>query len=124
MSRLNQLMGVIQNSRWGIAGGDKLYTPQIDARLLEVAGLELLELRERLAECEDNLKSMVEQYCGNGYCHSEHGVPINKYSHDFMSAGEYTFEYLVKYGLAEWTVNGVDIRLKHLEISNEHNSNT
>ena len=82
---------------------------------LEAAQEELAELRARLAECEDNLKSMVEQYCRNGYCYSERGVPINKFSHDFMSAGECTFEYLVARGLAEYLENGVDIRLKPLE---------
>ena len=61
-----------------------------------------------LEECEDNLKSMVEQYC-------RYNQEENRFGHDFMSAGECTFEYLVARGLAEYTENGVDIRLKPLE---------
>jgi len=76
---------------------------------------ELADLRNCLAECEDNLKSMVEQYCRNGYFNENDDMSRNKYSHDFMSAGECTFEYLVARGLAEYLENGVDIRLKPLE---------
>jgi hypothetical protein len=61
-------------------------------------------LTEQLKRCESALASMVNQYCriydsGKG-----------EYSHDFMSAGEEAFEYLVNKGLAEYCGNGVDIR--------------
>ena len=57
-----------------------------------------------LEECEENLKSMVEQYC-------RYNEDKNVFGHDFMSAGECTFEYLVARDLAEYTENGVDIRM-------------
>jgi len=66
---------------------------------------ETVSLHHVISECEDYLKSMVEQYC-------RHSSGENRYCHDFMSAGECTFEYLVARGLAEYTENGVDIRLK------------
>lgn len=54
-------------------------------------------LETRLADCESALKSMVEQYCYDGEI-------LGKlyYCHDFMSAGENAFWYLVKYDLAEY----------------------
>ena len=75
---------------------------------------EIATLRARLAECEDNLKSMVEQYC-RGHNFNQNDPSKYEYAHEFMSAGECTFEYLVKYGFAEYLENGVDIRLKPLE---------
>ena len=75
------------------------------------AAQEIISLNHVISECEDNLKSMVEQYCRNGYFNENDDMSRNKYSHDFMSAGECTFEYLVARGLAEYLENGVDIRL-------------
>jgi len=69
------------------------------------AAQEIISLNHVISECEDNLKSMVEQYC-------RYNQEENRFGHDFMSAGECTFEYLVARGLAEYTENGVDIRLK------------
>jgi len=65
---------------------------------------EIISLKHVISECEDNLKSMVEQYC-------RHNEYENVFGHDFMSAGECTFEYLVARGIAEYTENGVDIRM-------------
>ena len=78
-------------------------------RATEFAQLNNLYMKtfHRLEECEDNLKSMVEQYCR--YNEDEH-----IFGHDFMSAGECAFEYLVANGFAEYAENGVDIRMpKH-----------
>ena len=86
-------------------------TDNIPEDMIGYSKQELTALRKRLAECEDNLKSMVEQYCRNGYFNENDDMSRNKYSHDFMSAGECTFEYLVARGLAEYLENGVDIRL-------------
>ena len=57
----------------------------------------------RLKDCEHCLLLMVQQYCsdGNGIC-----------SHDFMTAGEESFEYLVKNGLATWCSDGINIVLR------------
>ena len=76
----------------------------LDSRIAELEA-ETVSLHHVISECEDYLKSMVEQYC-------RHSSGENRYCHDFMSAGECTFEYLVARGLAEYTENGVDIRLK------------
>ena len=90
---------------------DKGYSAPVN--IFDNKEAELFELRSRLAECEDNLKSMVEQYCRGHF--NSNDASENQYCHEFMSAGECTFEYLVKYGFAEYLENGVDIRLKHLE---------
>jgi len=71
---------------------------------------ETLSLHHVISECEDNLKSMVEQYC-RGHNFNQNDPSKYEYAHEFMSAGECTFEYLVARGLAEYTENGVDIRL-------------
>ena len=89
-------------------------TDNIPEDMIGYSKQELTELRARLADCEDNLKSMVEQYC-RGHNFSQNDPSKYEYAHEFMSAGECTFEYLVKHGLAEWAENGVDIRLKPLQ---------
>ena len=76
---------------------------------------EIMSLKHVVSECEDNLKSMVEQYCRNAPFID--GTP-DTFSHDFMSAGECTFEYLVARGLAEYIENGVDIRFNKLDVVN------
>ena len=91
---------------------DKGYSAPVN--IFDNKEAELFELRSRLADCEDNLKSMVEQYC-RGHNFSQNDPSKYEYAHEFMSAGECTFEYLVKHGLAEWAENGVDIRLKPLQ---------
>ena len=58
-----------------------------------------------LDDCEDNLKSMVEQYCRTTSVTNSDAT----FSHDYMGAGECTFEYLVKHGIANWCGNGIDI---------------
>lgn len=75
-------------------------------RAAEFAQLNNLYIKtfRMLEECEENLVGMVEQYC-------RYNSDANRFGHDFMSAGESTFEYLVKHGLAEYTENGVDIKL-------------
>ncbi len=57
---------------------------------------ELAAATARAKTCEDALISMVQQYCR--YSDEE-----DKYSHDFMSASEEAFSYLVGNGLARWT---------------------
>jgi len=55
-----------------------------------------------LQACESALISMVQQYLYRPM--DRHGEPTdNIYQHDFMSAGEEAFRYLVERGLAEWT---------------------
>jgi hypothetical protein len=70
------------------------------------AELELDKLHSSLNEANENLLSMVNQYC----CRTVRpdGMPMT-YAHDFMSTGEAAFEYLVNCGLAKWCENGVDI---------------
>lgn len=67
---------------------------------------QLARLRTELDEIREHLLSMINQYC----CRTvkKTGMP-DTYSHDFMSAGECAFEYLVSHGLAKWCKNGVDI---------------
>ena len=84
------------------------------AKELEDLRKEIVSLHHVLSECEDNLKSMVEQYC-RGHNFNQNDSSKYEYAHEFMSAGECTFEYLVARGLAEYLENGVDIRLKPLE---------
>ena len=67
---------------------------------------ELAALRAALAEANENLVSMVNQYCCKRI--KPTGLP-DTYSHDFMATGEQAFEYLVSRDLAEWCENGVDI---------------
>jgi septal ring factor EnvC (AmiA/AmiB activator) len=52
-----------------------------------------------LAEANENLLAMVNQYCARTV--RKTGTP-ETYSHDFMSTGEAAFEYLVDHGLAMW----------------------
>jgi phage host-nuclease inhibitor protein Gam len=66
-------------------------------------------LRAELAECQELLVEMVNQYCRNN------SDEPTTYSHDFMSTGEAVFEYLVNHGLAEWDLNGIDIRLRKVK---------
>ena len=90
-----------------IASYERIQKADDVIRAAEFAQLNNLYIKtfHMLDECEENLIEMVEQYCRNN---SEE----NEFRHDFMSAGECTFEYLVKRGLAEYTENGVDIRIK------------
>lgn len=67
---------------------------------------QFVALKARLAEADENLLSMVNQYCAKTV--RPDGTP-ETYSHDFMSTGEAAFEYLVEKGLAKWCENGVDI---------------
>mgnify|MGYP001218863419 CR=1 FL=1 len=64
------------------------------------AGKAKLKIRLHIAELA--LISMVQQYC---YLPLDaDGDPAEEvYRHDFMSAGEEAFEYLVEHGLAQWT---------------------
>lgn len=66
-----------------------------------------ISLTTNLLACESALISMVKQYCYRPK-YQEDGKP-EVYSHDFISAGEEAFRYLVENGLAEYTENGVDI---------------
>jgi hypothetical protein len=64
------------------------------------AGIERAEARAEAAESA--LISMVNQYCYRPLdANKEPSVDI--YQHDFMSAGEEAFAYLVEHGLAKWT---------------------
>ena len=63
-------------------------------------------LIKAVAECQELLVEMVNQYCRN------HSDEPTTYSHDFMSTGEAVFDYLVNHGLADWALNGIDIRLR------------
>lgn len=90
--------------------GNKVNAPDYYALKGEVERLrvENIRLKERLAFCEECLIAMVEQYCGdyNGLNYDD--IPT-RFTHDYMSAGEMTFSYLVKHGLAQLDENGVDI---------------
>ena len=66
-----------------------------------------MNLTNTLQACESALIAMVKQYCFRPN-YEEDGKP-EVYSHDFMSAGEEAFRYLVENGLAEYTENGMDI---------------
>lgn len=56
----------------------------------------------RAAAAESALISMVQQYCYRPL--DADGEPAEEiYQHDFMSAGEEAFAYLVEHGLARWT---------------------
>jgi len=68
------------------------------------------QLRKDLAECQEFLVEMVNQYCRN------YSDEPTTYSHDFMSTGEAVFDYLVNHGLADWAENGIDIRLKKVTL--------
>jgi hypothetical protein len=68
------------------------------------------QLRKDLVECQELLVEMVNQYCRRDYSDEP------TYSHDFMSTGEAVFEYLVNHGLADWALNGVDIRLRKVTL--------
>jgi hypothetical protein len=63
-------------------------------------------LVKRIAEADGHLLDMVAQYTEKTV--RKVGTP-ETYSHDFMSAGEGAFEYLVENGLAKLCENGVDI---------------
>jgi hypothetical protein len=63
-------------------------------------------ISDRTREVEDLLIDMVKQYCVNTV---KPDGTADTYSHDFMSAGEGAFEYLVTHGLAKYCDNGVDI---------------
>lgn len=80
----------------------------VDASKKQLTNLrsDLEAAQSRLKDADENLLSMVNQYCANKF--DEKGVPI-RYSHDFMSTGEAAFEYLTDHGLAKWAENGVDI---------------
>jgi len=54
----------------------------------------------RIMACESALISMVQQYCyiDKEYDKSGYG---GYYTHDYMSAGEEAFRYLIKYNLAK-----------------------
>jgi hypothetical protein len=65
--------------------------------------MEFAKLIARLQSCEDCLTDMVQQYCHNT------NDPPELYSHNFMSAGERTFDYLASNGLAKYSPNGIDI---------------
>ena len=75
-------------------------------RMVKDAAAEVEQMRTDLAEANDNLVSMVGQYCLNTV--KKTGMPWT-YSHSFMSAGEDAFAYLTRVGLAKWCENGVDI---------------
>jgi len=66
-----------------------------------------MNLTNTLQTCESALIAMVKQYCFRPK-HQEDGKP-EVYCHDFMSAGEEAFRYLVENGLAEYVDNGMDI---------------
>jgi len=106
MSALDEVIGRYIYEHGNTPVGSKACVELADlrARIAELEA-ETVSLHHVISECEDYLKSMVEQYC-------RHSSGENRYCHDFMSAGECTFEYLVARGLAEYTENGVDIRLK------------
>ena len=53
--------------------------------------------------CESALISMVQQYLYRPLDPTTNEPADNIYQHDFMSAGEEAFAYLVEHGLAEWT---------------------
>lgn len=97
MNALDELLKNIDYSAFGYTAG---------LRIADDATAELAQLRADLDEANENLLSMVNQYC----CRTvrKDGTPLT-YSHDFMSAGEQAFEYLVQHGLAKWCENGVDI---------------
>lgn len=67
---------------------------------------QFLEISDQLDEANENLLSMVNQYCSRTV--RPDGTPVC-YSHFFMSTGEAAFEYLVDHGLAKWCENDVDI---------------
>ena len=59
-------------------------------------------LTAALEEANSALISMVYQYCYRPLdANKEPAIDI--YQHDFMSAGEEAFAYLVEHGLAKWT---------------------
>ena len=58
-----------------------------------------------LRAAESALISMVQQYCYRPLDVNREPA-VNVYQHDFMSAGEEAFAYLVEHGLAQWTDDG------------------
>lgn len=59
--------------------------------------------QQALAEkAEEALISMVRQYCYRSL-DTDKEPAVDIYQHDFMSAGEEAFDYLVSRGLARWT---------------------
>ena len=63
---------------------------------------EIARLTAALEEANSALISMVYQYCYRPLdANKEPAIDI--YQHDFMSAGEEAFAYLVEHGLAKWT---------------------
>ena len=69
---------------------------------LSEEGKRVLRLSKMIAECESALISMVQQYCYRPI-DSNNEPAVDIYQHDFMSAGEEAFAYLVKYSLGRWT---------------------
>jgi len=71
--------------------------------LLELALEEIEQLQNKISECESALLSMVTQYLYTPLSPKTLEPMENTYTHDFMSAGEEVFAYLVEHGLAEWS---------------------
>jgi len=63
----------------------------------------IAELKAKITTCESALISMVQQYLYRPLDPTTNEPADNIYQHDFMSAGEEAFAYLVEHGLAEWT---------------------
>lgn len=84
-----------------------------DALVEYVTGLEEenARLQDRLVACEASLVGMVQQYCG----YRDDINPDATYHHDFMSAGENAFRYLLAHHIATLADNGVDIRFPEVE---------
>ena len=82
--------GYCHNALYGV------YYNEWQSRPLEDA------LAARLESAESALISMVQQYCYRPL-DANMNPATDVYHHDFMSAGEEAFQYLVKYGLAKWT---------------------
>ena len=75
------------------------------------AEAENARLQDRLAACEASLVGMVQQYCG----YWDDINPDATYHHDFVSAGENAFAYLLEHNLATLAENGVDIRFPEVK---------
>ena len=70
--------------------------------MLEAALKKECALVDTQRQAESALISMVQQYCYRPLDINKEPA-INVYQHDFMSAGEEAFRYLVEHGLAQWT---------------------
>jgi hypothetical protein len=84
--------------KYGVEQNQPTYSKTLDIMTIQEAALSALQ--ERITDCQECLVSMIEQYCA---------TDDNSYSHDFMSAGESAFDYLLKYKLADYAPNGCDI---------------